>query len=252
MYKKIIGEKDPKICIIGSIHGDEPCGAYAIQHIISKNYDFEKPVKFIIANQKALQKDTRYIDSDLNRNFSNDKLSGYEVSLANKIEKEIKKCNNILSLHSTRSTSTPFVLSGDKNKNIFSSLPMKNIAIKKDKGSLISNYDSIEIECGYQKSKQAKINAIRFIKHYLQNHNVYNFNLSSIKTDNQIFEIVEKVKKDNKLIFLGQNFKKVDQNSIYAYNPNTGKKYRSKDSFYPILMSTNGYKNILGYKAIKL
>lgn len=244
--------KNPNICIIGGIHGDEPCGKYAIDKLIKKEH--EKPVKYIIANEEALNKKVRYIDSDLNRSFYDNKRENHEEKLASKITKEIKDCDNVLALHSTKSTSTPFGFSPSRNINeVFKYLPIKNIVIEetKDRHSILSLDDQIiEVECGYQKSEEASKNALNLSKIFLNYYNALTTEFNIVKSKLDLYSMYEKVEKNNNTIFTHQNFKKLKEGEIYAFD--NKRVYRASEEFYPILMSTRGYKNILGYKGNKI
>jgi len=86
-----LGEGEAEYVVVGSVHGDEPCGKQAIKRFIESGYDLQEPVKFIIANEEALEQDKRFLDVDLNRNFPGDSESNeHEERLAAKIMKEIK------------------------------------------------------------------------------------------------------------------------------------------------------------------
>uniref|UniRef100_UPI000ABCAF2C succinylglutamate desuccinylase/aspartoacylase domain-containing protein n=1 Tax=Haloferax profundi TaxID=1544718 RepID=UPI000ABCAF2C len=67
-----LGDGTPEVSVVGSIHGDEPCGARAIERFVAEDPDVERPVKLIVANEEALDADVRYLDEDLNRAFPGD------------------------------------------------------------------------------------------------------------------------------------------------------------------------------------
>ena len=103
MYVYTYGNKKPIISIIGCIHGDEPSGKKIINRL--KNYlsinskNITGTIKLIIANEKALKKDNRYIDKDLNRSFPGKKDSRvYEEKLAFKLVKELKNSKSIIKI----------------------------------------------------------------------------------------------------------------------------------------------------------
>ena len=49
------GTGEAEFTIVGSVHGDEPAGKKAIKKVLEKDYDYKKAVKFIIANEEALE-----------------------------------------------------------------------------------------------------------------------------------------------------------------------------------------------------
>lgn len=63
--------KGPSLIVIGSIHGNEPAGAEAARRILpalqKKRWLLAGEVIFLSGNTRALAKGVRYIDSDLNR-----------------------------------------------------------------------------------------------------------------------------------------------------------------------------------------
>lgn len=253
------GTGNSKIAIIGGIHGDEPCGYRAISRIIEKDLEYKKTVKFIKANEKAIEKNRRYIEKDLNRSFPGDINSEvHEQKLAAELLQEIKDCEYILSLHSTQSTISPFALINEvnnKNRNIIRKLPLKKVVSVKSKenkkGDLISILPEscIELECGYQKSRQAEENAVKCIEYFLKMTNAIDKNnINPINTKTEVLRIFNKVLKQEEIFFIGNNFERINSGEIYGIGE-TGKIYRAEEPFYPILMSTSGYSSILGYQA---
>jgi len=98
-----LGDGEPEYAVIGGIHGDEPCGKNAVERFLDSDFEVQKPVKMIIANEKAFDEDTRFTDCDLNRSFPGDLESNlYEERLATRILEEVEDLK-ILDLHSTRS-----------------------------------------------------------------------------------------------------------------------------------------------------
>lgn len=250
MISEVLGGQNPEVCVIGAIHGDEPCGYNAIEKV-KENYknNFNKPVKFIIANQKALHSDRRYIDKDLNRCFPGDINSNkHEEKLAFKIKEELENIDNVIALHSTRSTNNPFAITREISElELFKHFPLKRLVIDCKEGTLNSLDDKyIEIECGYQKSKDAEENALLFIESFLSYYGVIDYK-NYPKSDFELFKLEEKIDKNGQVVALAQNFSPVEKGEIYAISKD--KKYTADEKFYPVLMSSNGYKNIVGYKA---
>src|SRR6056297_3088905 len=105
-----LGEGEPTIAVVGSIHGDEPCGRDGIEAVLSDPPAMSQPVKFIVVNEEALAAGERYLELDLNRVFPGDSDSDvYEERLAAALTEELRDCT-VLSLHSTQSYDGMFAL----------------------------------------------------------------------------------------------------------------------------------------------
>lgn len=248
----IIGEGEPGVAVIGSIHGDEPCGKKAIDKFKNSDFELERPVKLIIANEKALKNNTRYVDCDLNRSFPGNRESDeYEERLAAEIMDEVDGLD-VLSLHSTKSYSGPFAAMSELNE--------RKIDLVKKTGVRIASYhaneeiyclaeysNTVSVECGFQGSESAAENAFRIMKNFLAAEGV--IDLDYRISDPDVFKVYETIERPD-FEFTAVNFQKVEEGEIYARNGN--KELTADESFYPVLMSTDGYKTILGHKARKL
>lgn len=136
--KRMIGsiekDKGPILLLVAGIHGNEPAGIQAAKEMMLQlNNMCEKingSVYAILGNMKAIQQNTRYIDTDLNRMWSPDvkledvmDLSEYEEYKGIKdIITEIKSKQNerpliLLDLHTTSAESLPFILCSNEPRN---------------------------------------------------------------------------------------------------------------------------------------
>ncbi|MEM6754307.1 MAG: aspartoacylase [Cyanobacteria bacterium P01_C01_bin.38] len=100
-----------KLALVGGTHGGELTGVFLVKKFqqspqLIQRYGVE--TISLIANEKAVEIGTRYIDTDLNRAFNrkdleNPQLTNYEQSLAKKITRQIQeqKIDLIIDLHST-------------------------------------------------------------------------------------------------------------------------------------------------------
>ncbi len=250
MEVETVGEGEPEFTVIGSIHGDEPAGKKAIEKILDSGLEFKKPVKFIIANEKALEKDERFLEADLNRSFPGNKNSGkYEERLAAELIEEIGD-SKVLDLHTTHSFERPFA-----NTKSFEDPEMEMIkatgteyAVKFEAGSgtLTDFTTGVVVESGLQHSDQAVKNAITVIESFLAYFDVIDADFTV--SDPELFIQKEKIEGDWK--FLKENFQEVQEGEIYAKREN--EELVAEEDFYPVLMSTNGYDGVLGHKASKV
>ena len=132
-------EDGPKIIIIGSIHGNEQSGVRALRKV-AEEIERQQPkingeILFLAGNTRAIQKNQRYIDFDLNRHWTEENVrrnspnSSIKTSNSEDIEQTelliliediLKRARNevyAVDLHSTSSESEPFAMIGDTLRN---------------------------------------------------------------------------------------------------------------------------------------
>jgi len=99
----VVGD-DPSVAVVGSIHGDEPEGARAIERLLNDGLDYDRAVKYVVANPPALERGVRCIDADMNRVFPGDPdTDDLERSLAARV------CEETAGYTTPHSHSTPHV-----------------------------------------------------------------------------------------------------------------------------------------------
>ena len=110
-------EPGPKFLVLGSVHGNEKCGAYAIQRIIKEFEDgilkMQKgSVTFVpICNPRAFEADTRFIERNLNRYMlPHENPTTYEAKIGNILCPLLETCDVLLDLHSYTAGGDPFVI----------------------------------------------------------------------------------------------------------------------------------------------
>jgi predicted deacylase len=247
VYKR--GDGEPEYTVIGSIHGDEPAGKKAIEGFLEEDREFREAVQFVVANEEALAEKTRFLEADLNRSFPGDPEGSHEERLAAELLKTVKN-TTVLDLHTTRSYPLPFATCSDLNdriRDLLASAGVKNVAyFPGEDGELNEHVDGITVETGFQGTEMAAENALGVIKNFLAAQGVIDGSFG--KSDPNIFRQTGTVEGDWR--FKAENFKLVKEGEVYAEKD--GKQLRADRDFYPVLMSTNGYSGMLGYKAEKL
>ncbi|MFB6145106.1 MAG: succinylglutamate desuccinylase/aspartoacylase family protein [Candidatus Nanohaloarchaea archaeon] len=251
MKVRKLGEGEPEYTVVGSIHGDEPAGKRAIERFLEEDWDVDKPVQFVIGNPKALVRDVRYIDTDLNRAFPGDEDSElYEDQLAAKIYEKVEG-TTLLDIHTTHSSPEIFVNTG--------SLDERNVEMAKNAGakyvvwypdsasSLTSCVGGVNVECGYQHSDAAAKNAYKVIVNFLAAEGVIEAEFE--RSEPQFFRHTGDVSGGDWL-FLAENFQKVEEGEVFARRD--GERLEAEEDFYPVLMSSYGYEHMLGNKAVKM
>ncbi|MDZ7702095.1 MAG: succinylglutamate desuccinylase/aspartoacylase family protein [Halobacteriales archaeon] len=167
-----LGEGEPEVAVVGAVHGDEPCGARAVERLIDDAPTVERPVKLIVANEEALAAGVRYLDDDLNRAFGEDVTAGsHEYELAPRLAAELEGCIG-LSIHSTRSTDKPFAIANTRHDLAPRICPFLSVTavveITQDEGRIFAaDADLIELESGLQGSDDAAENAYRIAREFL-------------------------------------------------------------------------------------
>jgi len=245
------GSGEAELVVVGSVHGDEPAGKKAINRLLEEDHEFHKPVKFIIANEKALEKQVRYTEADLNSSFPGEPDSDmYEERLAAKITQHTKD-QKVIDLHTTKSTEEPFVNVKnleEETKEMVRDTGVNNaVCFPEDSGVLIETAaKAVLVETGPQGTERAAQKSLNVLKNFLTCQDVIDGECR--RSDPEFFRHFDTVEGD--WIFEAENFVKVEQGEVYASRGD--EKLEAETKFYPVLMSTNGYNGKLGYKAEKV
>lgn len=253
-----IGPGEPVAAVVGGVHGDEPSGVWAIRRMVEliehDEIELEHAVRLIIANPPALELGKRFITTDLNRTFPGNPEGTDEECLAAAICELIEDIPT-LTLHSTRSRPTPFGFTdhGDELGIKLAcrlSLPHLILSDSTEIGALGACGTVITVETGPQGTDEASEAAMDFVKEFLlatgaipgeaplQEPIVYEGDKEIPKPPGETYEV------------LVENFTKVSPGEIYARVD--GQPIRAEKEFYPILMSADGYDDVLGFSARKL
>lgn len=245
------GAGEPELVVVGSVHGDEPAGKKAIKRVLENHEKFLKPVKFIIANEEALEKGERYVEADLNSSFSGDPDSDKrEERLAARIAEHVKG-KKVLDLHTTHSTEKPFANVKNFEQDTLQLLKHSGVdnsaCFPEQTGVLIEMASTgVLVETGPQGTENAVEDAEKVLENFLACQGVIEGECVQNKPD--LFRHFDTVEGD--WVFEAENFQKVEQGEVYATREN--EELEAEEEFYPVLMSTNGYEGKLGYKAEKV
>lgn len=250
-----LGEGEPSIVVVGSIHGDEPCGRDGIEAVLADPPDVQRPVKFIIANEAALAADERYVDTDLNRAFPGD-VDGdaLEERLAAQLTDEMRNCT-VLSLHSTQSYGGVFALVDELTRLSRDICPKLSIdaviqTAGANEGRIFSAVPAtIEIECGYQGSQEAAENAERVIREFLKATGVIDESAPVRSASLPVFQLGGPIPKDTAEEYevFARNFEPLDVGEPIAAAD--GEIVHADEPFHPVLLSAEGYEDVFGYTA---
>lgn len=258
MRIEYLGDGDPEYAVIGGIHGDEPCGARAIETILSDDPDVAEPVAFVVANERALERGDRYVEEDLNRAFPGDPDGDtHESRLAARIAEEIGDCVTF-SMHSTQSYRELFALVKgleDFSRHITTHLSVNAVVDvgEFDKGRLFEAVpQTIEIECGYQGSDQARENALTVAREFLGATGVVPEYKRGPQRNLPLYRLRKPVPKQGASPYevYASNFEQVEAGEPFAATGND--ELVADEGFYPVLMSPYGYENLFGYAAERI
>jgi predicted deacylase len=180
---------------VAALHGDEPCGVYTIEELLGADIEFDRPVRFIIANEQVFEVDERCLDDDLNRVFPGDEESNsHEKQLAAKLMPLLNDCE-VLSLHSTDAEPTPFALIQglpETTNAIIRGIGLQRVVdISYVNGGLESVIDGIAVECGPIGSVEATETAIKVVERFLRSRGALPG--AGPKTDPKIYRVIDKV-----------------------------------------------------------
>lgn len=137
-----------KVAIIAAMHGDEVYGIDLYDAFIKQHPELSSSVRLVIGNEAAHQKNIRFIDKDMNRQYASTSKS-HEQDEIIRVNNEIRgfETDYIIDIHTTRRDSGIFFISDTPNKkrqHIYNMLDI-DICIMEDeviKTSLIGSYDN--------------------------------------------------------------------------------------------------------------
>ena len=259
-----LGDGTPEVAVVAAIHGDEPCGAHAVERLVGEDPAVDRPVKLIVANEEALRDGVRYLDEDLNRAFPGDpEADTHERRLAYDLSRELRGCTT-LSLHSTQSYAEPFALVSTVDavtRGIAPHLPVDAL-VETDRftnGRLIEGTHTIEAECGLQGSDAAAENAYWLTRAFLAGTGAAAAPTAegsgeapaalTGREEVPVFRLEEEIPKpeaEEYEVFVA-NFERVAAGERFAAAD--GEELVAEEPFYPVLLSAYGYRSVFGYVA---
>lgn len=234
-FFEIMKKNNKEILIAVTTHGNERIGIEVVENLVEQKLD--RFFDFLIANPKALKKNTRFIDSDLNRSYpGNEKSDKYEERLAAKNIKIAKRYKYVIDLHEAKLGTKNFIIIPRNKLDINFPLDFINLDVvllwpdpKGPLGSCLKN--TIELEFG-MKGKNRKITidkAVRIIKEFIY----LSYGLDSLL----------KVKTKKKQVFKVYGKTSLQEASKYNSKYRDFKEIKtSKEKFYPLLV--NQYRDI--------
>ncbi|RLM50892.1 succinylglutamate desuccinylase/aspartoacylase family protein [Halorubrum sp. Atlit-28R] len=255
-----LGDGEPEVAVVGAIHGDEPCGARAVERLLGADLAPERPVRLIVANEAALDAGERYLDADLNRAFpGNPDAAAHEVRLAADLVDALAGCTT-LAIHSTQSYAEPFAVidsMDEVTRAVAPHLPVDAV-IQTDaftEGRLIEHPHTLEVEAGLQGSESAADNAYWLARAFLAATGAITAPGADDvldaggREDVSVFRLRERIPKPDAEAYevFARNFERVESGERFAAAD--GEPLLADEPFYPVLLSPNGYRDQFGYVA---
>lgn len=205
-------------------------------------------MKLILANEKAFEQDERFVDIDMNRVFPGDPVSDkYEERIAAELVEEIEDLK-VIDLHSTASKDAPFAIveyPSESQIEMLKSTGMDKVADMTHVGAKNPELEFVAIEVS-EKSENPSEDAFNILRNFLAAEGI--LDLDYERSDPDIFRVYETEKGEN-YEFTAENFQKVTEGEIFAKKQGDNKV--ADEDFYPVLMSTDGYDELIGFKANK-
>ncbi len=229
------------IAIMTCLHGNEPFGL-EVKRILEKN------VPVFVGSPLAIEKNVRFVESDLNRVFPGKENGDYEEKRAREILNELKDFDIVIDVHSSPCEMPLFgIITKPNNQKIefAKKLGLKKLIIMSSKlangGALIDHVPfGISLEIGPHDRENNVKEVVDLINNFLNKNNKNN--------NMEIFEVFDLIKGEKGVKFFIDNFKEVKKGSLIARGK---KEYFAEYDFVPVFVGRNSYSGILCLAAKK-
>ncbi|MEZ3116404.1 succinylglutamate desuccinylase/aspartoacylase family protein [Halobaculum sp. MBLA0147] len=279
-----VGGDDPDYAVVACLHGDERCGLHAVEYVREHAAALRAPVRLVVANERAVDAGVRAVDEDCNRVFPGDSDGDtHERRLAARVLDAVAG-RTVLDLHSTHSTAEPFAIVARADDRALRLAAATGTAHVVDAsyvgGGLLSHVDGVAVECGLTGTDAAAADAVRIVARFLTAADVLADpdDLLALAGDDTtggcggddhpqpdvtpgalpprdpdtrptVYRIVGEAGEPGD-VFVAENFALVAAGERYATRDGTP--VVAEEAFVPVLMSTDGYDDKLGFRARQL
>ena len=239
---KIIGEGNPVVGIMGLVHGNEPCGGFAIDSL--KDIKPKKGTLILMkANLEAAKVNQRSVEVNLNRSFPGKEDGKLEERIAYELFPFMKMCDYLLDLHSTSEDSDPFIIvieDDEKKTKIAGQLGIKDYI---DLGGHIKGTTMDDegvkfvVECGQHDEELTKQVAVQVANNFLKATGIISG--KAPKENISKYKVIKQMVIDNPDSFTFNKeiepFKLVKEGDLIGSYPD--KKLHASIDFYPVLIT---------------
>jgi len=248
MHVETLGDGRPEYTIVACVHGDETCGWHAFNRLKASDVTLQAPVKFVLANERAYKLGYRFCDADLNRVMPGDADSEqHEVRLAASLRRELEG-TKVIDFHSTESRGCPYaIVTGDDaaSRRLAQSTGLDRVVdMSRLGGGVTEHVAGVAIECGYYDDEDAASGAHRILLHFLAAEGL--IDRPYARSTPEVYEVFGDAP-GRGFTFVAENFRRVEAGEVFAEKDGTVR--RAEEDFYPVLMSTHGYADRIGFKA---
>lgn len=248
------GGGNPRVAIVGGIHGDEPAGVRIVERL-AEAPAIKRPdgtVQLITANEPAIESGERYTETDLNRTFPGDDTSDvYESALAARLTEVLAGADAILALHTSHSAPPPFAIFSqltDSVRRTVTGLPVKHAVDSSDlRGTTLDSVlpHTVSLEAGRQGSDEAVEFGYEAVLSFLRAHGVIADEEPTF-TETEVVKGHEEVPKGSgEPHVYYSNFEEIPKGDVFARD-DTYTHTVERDGVVPILASEHGYEDIFG------
>lgn len=248
MHVETLGDGRPQYTIVACVHGDETCGWHAFNRFKASGLSLHEPLKFVLANERAFKLGYRYCDADLNRVMPGDASSDrHEARLAARLRHELEG-TKVLDFHSTESRGGPYAVVAGGDEASFRLAHATGLDRVVDMsymgGGVTQDVTGVAVECGYYDDEDAATKAHRILVNFLAAEGL--IDQEPVRAVPEVYEVVGE-ERGRGYRFVADNFQRVERGEVFAEKD--GAPRRADTPFYPVLMSTHGYENRIGFRA---
>jgi predicted deacylase len=248
MHVETLGNGRPDYTVVACVHGDETCGWHAFNRLKASDISLQAPVKFVLANERAFKLGYRFCDADLNRVMPGDSDSErHEVRLAASLRRELEG-TKVLDFHSTESRGCPYVIvtgNDEASLHLAQSTGLDRVVDMSHLGGGVTEHvEGVAVECGYYDEEGAASTAHRVLLHFLAAEGL--IDRPYARSTPEVYEVFDEAS-GRDFAFVAENFREVAEGEAFAEKNGTVR--RADTDFYPVLMSTHGYDDRIGFKA---
>ncbi|ELZ33065.1 succinylglutamate desuccinylase/aspartoacylase domain-containing protein [Halorubrum distributum] len=255
-----------RVAIVGGIHGDEPAGVRIVERLADEldpldsadrgesdgDTGSEGLVRLILANEPAIEAETRYTDADLNRAFPGDADSDeYERALAPRLTAELQGFDAVLALHTSHSAPPPFAIFSDLTESVRRTVTGLPVDHAVDASGLRSTtLDStiphtVSIEVGRQGSEEAAEFGYEACLAFLRVHGALADEPPTFSETTVVKGSEEVPKGGGEPHVHFANFEAIPEGAVFAEDDVHTHRV-DEPGVVPILASENGYDDIFG------
>jgi succinylglutamate desuccinylase len=225
------------LAIVCCLHGNERYGLSVCES--------QSLFPFVLANERALKENKRFIDADLNRIFPGKPNGNYEEKRAIELSEQLKSFNYVLDLHSSSNECPLFGIITKPNKDkieFAKKLGLNRLVIMPTtfaSGKTLIDFVNcgISLEVGPHERKENINEVLELLNNFSEGKNY--------KENIEIFEVFSIIKKQSENILI-KNFIDVKKGQEIAKNQFV------EFDFIPVLVGEEAYGEVLCLAARKI